>query len=838
MVSKLPLFWNSTEVRSQLAALGPAPAGLTSAEAQHRLKQYGLNTVSKGHRFSLIAQIVRRLIQPLVAILLVAAFVSGLTGDRVGLRIIVTMVLLSTGLDVFQERNAMRAAEALKKSIAIHCTIRRDGKLLHVDVEQVAPGDIVHLSPGDLVPADGVVIASDAGRANEALMTGEPYPVEKRCGPSNAQSASDAYDALFGGTALVSGAVQMLVTTTGANTALGGIAKALETNEPPTAFERGLHQLGILILRLTVFLVSFVLLAHLAFHRPPLESFMFAVALAVGLTPELLPMVTTVTLSRGAVRLAKRKVIVKKMSAIHDLGSMDVFCTDKTGTLTEAHIELASICDAHGHNDHVVLQLAALDTQDSGNSNPLDSAIKAASSGFDFSGWHVTEDVPFDFERRRASVVVEHNGKRLLITKGAPESVLALSTQAGQPDQAMEVLDAALRSQIVSLLEAQAANGLRLLGVAWRELPAGIEPQVSDERDLVFSGLCAFADPPKTSAGLAIARLQKQGVRVKIISGDAAAVVQHLVASLGIDAKGLLTGEAISDMNDHALAAAVETTDLYARVSPDQKVRIVRALSAAGHVVGFLGDGINDAPAIRAADAGISVQGATDVARAAADLILLDADLGVLADGVEEGRRTYANIMKYIRMGTSSNFGNMLSMALASLVIPFLPMTAVQILLNNLLYDFSQTGIPFDNVDPEEAKSPHHLDMKSIVKFTLVMGPLSSVFDIATFAILLFFFQAQPGEFRAAWFVESMVTQVLVIFIIRTRSWPWQSRPHVAMIGTALGALAVALALALGPFAAWFGFSPLPLMLLTAIAILAACYLVMAEILKRFVMSD
>ncbi len=838
MANTLNLFWKRDEVTAQLAALDPKPSGLTSDDAKARLKRYGPNAVSTGHRELLIMQIGRRLIQPLVAILLVAAIVSGVMGDRASLVIIATMVLLSIGLDVFQERNALKAADALKRSIAIHVDVWRDGKLAQIDVEQVVPGDIVQLSPGDLVPADGVVISSDAGRTNEALMTGEPYPVEKRRGPSKAESPGDAFDALFGGTALVSGAVMMLVTATGAGTALGGIARALEANEPPTAFERGLHQLGILILRLTLFLVFFVLLAQLAFHRPPIESFMFAVALAVGLTPELLPMVTTVTLSRGAVRMAKRKVIVKKISAIHDLGSMDILCTDKTGTLTEARIELADSYDAHGEHSAEILKLAALDSREAGNSNPLDAAIKAATIGVDLSGWDVTGDIPFDFERRRASVVVTHGGKRLLITKGAPESVLALSTKVGLPDQPTLPLGADRRDQITKLQDSKAANGLRLLSVAWRELRDGETPTVADEKDMVFAGICAFADPPKISAGPAIARLRDLGVRVKIISGDAAAVVQHLVDSLAIDAKGLLTGEDIAAMNEQALVAAVDRVDLFARVSPDQKVRIIRALSTAGHVVGFMGDGINDAPAIRAADAGLSVQGATDIARAAADLILLDSDLGVLADGVEEGRRTYANIMKYIRMGTSSNFGNMLSMALASLVIPFLPMTAIQILLNNLLYDISQTGIPFDNVDSDESKTPHRWNMKAMVKFTLIMGPLSSVFDIATFAILIYGLEAQPGEFRAAWFVESILTQILVIFIIRTRQLPWKSKPHPALAIIALGALAVALFAALGPFAFWFGFAPLPTKLLAAILGLALCYLLAAEALKRFAMTD
>jgi Mg2+-importing ATPase len=830
-------FWTSATA-DMAANSRKATAGLSTPEAQRRLARYGPNAIDTAGASHIALKIVRRFAQPLVLVLLVAAMVSGLTGDIASTIIIIAIVTVSTAMDVVQEHGAERAAAALRQSIAITVTTLRDGQSVEIPAEQIVPGDVVTLSPGDLVPADGIVIVSKGGRVNEALLTGEPYPVDKRPGPSGAADPGAAFDALFGGTAVISGELQMLVVQTGAATMLGSIAAALQADAPPTAFERGVHRLGLLIVRLTVGLVLFVLLAHIFFHRPPLESFMFAIALAVGLTPELLPMVTTVTLSRGAVRLAKQRVIVKKLSAIHDLGAMDVLCTDKTGTLTDARIELSGFPGIDGQDYGHALELAAINSRFvSGVGNPLDGAI-LAKAGHLGAEWHKVTDLPFDFERRMASTLVERGGRRILIVKGAPEAILARSTQAERGTGDVVGMDAALRSRCDALHEQEADAGVRLLGVAWREWTAKSDRiSTDDERDLVFAGFCAFLDPPKLSAAAAIARLRSQNVTVKIISGDAAPVVLHLVKSLALDCKGILTGEEIAGLSEAALTARVSDTDLFARVSPDQKMRIIRALSAAGHTVGFLGDGINDAPAIRAADAGISVESATDVARAAADIVLLAPDLGVIADGVSEGRRTYANIMKYLRMGTSSNFGNMLSMALASLVIPFLPMTAIQILLNNLLYDLSETGIPFDAVDQDDLAAPHNWSMSAIMRFTGVMGPLSSVFDIATFGLLWFVYHAAPEEFRTAWFVESILTQILVIFVIRTRLLPWQSRPHRALVTTSLGALTVALFLAMGPIGPVFGFAPLPQSLLLCVVGLAAAYLVLAQVLKRWAIA-
>ena len=681
-----------------------------------------------------------------------------------------------------------------------------------------------------------MIIESRNVHVNEALMTGEPYPADKRAGVCEGTEPADAFNALFAGTSVVSGDASMLVVATGPATRFGGIAVALGAAEPPSAFERGIHRLGLLILRLTVFLVLFVLLVNIAFGRPLLEAFLFAVALAVGLTPELLPMVMTVTLSRGAMRMAGKRVVVKRLAAIHDLGAMDVLCTDKTGTLTEARITLVGHPGPDGKDSERVLVLAGVNSSfESGIRSPLDQAIVQHCGDRRFQDWTKIDEVPFDFERRCVSVLVEKSGERALIIKGAPEAVLARAGALDLGDGSAKPLDATAREALRRLADDQAALGNRVLAVAWKAMPKDCHALTGeDEHDLVIAGFCVFVDPPKASAGAAVARLAAAGVRVKIVSGDHEAVVQHLAQTLKIPVQGMLIGSEIAALTQPALVGRVDGVDLFARVSPDQKTRIIHALQTRGHTVGFIGDGVNDAPAIHAAEVGLSVEGATDVARGAADMILLSTDLGVLADGVEEGRRTFANILKYVRMGTSSNFGNMLSMALASLVLPFLPLLPVQILLNNLLYDLSEIGIPLDRVDPQDLARPREWDMGGILRFTLVMGALSSVFDIATFAVLIWGFKAGPELFRTAWFVESMATQILVIFIIRTYGPAWVSRAHPVLVASSLMALAVALVIALTPLGTAFGFAAVPALVLVTIVGLVAAYLVAAEWVKTF----
>ena len=831
-------FWQRS-TPDMIAALGTSRGGLTEAEASERLASDGANEIAGSRRTYWLVNFARRLANPLIAILLVASVVAGITGDRASFVIIVAVVLLSTLLDIVQERRAEATADALRRSIALTASVMRDGAKRDIPVAALVRGDVVLLSAGDLVPADGLVLAANAAQVNQAMLTGEAYPVEKRPDGQAGVPIGDAPNALLHGSSIVGGTATMLVVETGGRTQFGQIAQSLSAAQPPTAFERGIHRLGILIVRLTIFLVLFVLLAHIALGRPALQSFLFAMALAVGLTPELLPMIVTVGLARGAKRMAAGQVVVKRLSAIHDLGQMDVLCTDKTGTLTDAHIVMVAHPGPDGEDRERVAELAAVNAQfETGLKSPLDDALLLHGQGHPIEGWTKIDERPFDFERRRVSVLAEKDGARIEIVKGAPETILALCTLVEANGGELLPLDDERRAALVALHGERAAQGLRLLGVAWKPAQGRTRIEADDDCGLAFVGYCVFVDPPKASASRAVARLEAAGVRIKVISGDAGIVIEHVVKALDLPVEGLLTGEEIAGLNDMALAARVEQVDIFARVTPDQKMRIVRALQARGHTVGFLGDGINDAPAIHAADVGLSVDGATDVAREAADMILLAPDLGVLADGVAEGRRTYANIMKYIRMGTSSNFGNMLSMALASLYLPFLPLTAVQVLLNNMLYDLSQIGIPLDTADAADVARPRCWDMKGLVRFTAIMGPLSSVFDIATFFLLLTLFHVGVGEFRAAWFVESMATQILVIFSIRTAGRFWKSRPHPALVISSLTCLGVAVALPYLPFAATFGFAAPSPLVMGSLALLVLVYLALAESIKGVAIPD
>ena len=827
-------FWRRRR-EDLFAELEAGPDGLTTIEAERRRDRFGANEFDQRVASGWLKGLARRLLNPLVALLLVAAVIAGATGDAASFAIIALVILLSTGFDLIQERRANATAQALRSSIAITIQTKRDGAFSELPAAALVPGDVVRLGAGDLVPADGMLLDANSLQVNESALTGEAFPVRKCPEDLAAGPATDALDAVFGGTAVVAGSATMLVVETGPRTRFGAIGRALRLPDPPTAFEQGIHNLGLLIVRLTVFLVLFVLLAQLALRRPQIESFLFAMALAVGLTPELLPMIITVALARGAERLAKRKVIVKRLSAIHDLGQMDILCTDKTGTLTEARITVAGNPGVDGADDEQVLLLAAVNARfETGLKSPLDEALLAHVAHHDLDGWSKVDELPFDFERRCVSVLADHDGQRMEIIKGAPEAILAACTQARARNGAIGPLDPTLRQALAARAGDQGSHGFRLLGIAFRPAAGRARIDPRSEHDFVFAGYCAFVDPPKASATSAIAKLGAAGVSVKIISGDAPEVVQHLVAELGLGPRRLLTGDEVGRLSDAALAARVQHVDLFARIAPDQKTRIVKALQRRGHTVGFIGDGINDAPAIRAADAGLSVDGATDVAREAADMIMLDGNLDVVADGIAEGRRTYANILKYIRMGTSSNFGNMLTMAIASLWLPFLPLTPIQVLINNLLYDLSQTGLPFDSADKEDLALPHSWDMAALLRFTLVMGLLSSVFDFATFGLLLGPLHADVGQFRTGWFVESMATQILVVLVIRTAGPAWRSEANPALIASAGLGLLAAVALPLSPAAALLGFGPLPLLTGLAIVLLVLAYLGASEALKRY----
>lgn len=817
------------------AELNSTAAGLSESDASGRRRSFGPNLIRPRVERALLVQFIACFRNPLVLVLLAASAIAGMLGDIESFLVITGIVVMSVTLDFVQEYRAGRAVDRLRHSVALRAMVVRDARPRETPVMELVPGDVVLLAAGDLVPADGRVLEARDLFVNQALLTGESYPVEKH--PAEAVPGDDlaeAINALFMGTSVLSGAGRLLVVRTGPQTALGRIADSLAQRPPPTAFERGTQAFGALIMRLTVVLVLGVLLINALLHRPLLESFLFAVALAVGLTPELLPMVISVTLSRGAMRLARRRVIVKRLSAVQELGGIDVLCTDKTGTLTEGRIRLERHIDALGCDSDRVLQLAYLNSHfESGIRSPLDEAI-LAHTHIDVDPWRKIDEVPFDFERRRVSVLLDRAGQRTLIVKGSLEDVLRLCAFY-EDGGSRQPLDDGIRTRIATQFEALGRDGFRVLGIAWREAPPHQDHAVvTDESELVFSGLAAFLDPPKASAGPALAALAADGVAVKIVSGDHELVARHVCTQLGVPVTGVLNGPDIQTLDDAALQARMADTNLFCRVTPPQKTRILNALRARGHVVGFLGDGINDAPALHAANVGISVDSAVDVAKEAADLVLLEHDLNVLHEGVREGRRTFGNVTKYIMMGTSSNFGNMFSMAGGTLFLPFLPMLPIQILLNNFLYDLSEIAIPLDEVDEETLARPRVWDMDFIRRFMLTLGPVSSLFDFLTFYVMLAMFQADEALFHTGWFVESIATQVLVIFIIRTRGNPLASRPNRWLVILSLAVVAMAALLPWLPFAGHLGFVPPPASFYAAVAAIAAGYLACVYVARQW----
>jgi Mg2+-importing ATPase len=828
-------FWN-LPTAALFAELATADTGLTSQEAKLRLLRYGSNDAAAPKRAPAWLGFIRRFANPLVVILLVASALSAATGDVASFAIIAGIVLLSVLLDFVQESRAQSAVDALREQVALRADVCRDGAETSLPVAQLVPGDIVRLTAGDMVPADGVLLSSRDFFVNQALLTGEPYPVEKYAAEHGDAVAEigEAGNVALAGTSVISGSAALLVCSTGRQTVLGKLADTLIAKPPPTSFEIGLRRFSMLILRITLVLVLLVMAESMAFHRPWIDSLVFALALAVGLTPELLPMIMTITLARGAVRLSHQRVIVKRLPAIHNLGSMDVLCTDKTGTLTEARIALARHIDANGSESERVLSLAWLNSHfESGLKSPLDDAILAHGT-IDASPWTKIDEMPFDFERRRVSVLVERDHVRTLIVKGAPEDVIHISTHVETSEGVRRDLTDELRARLQARFEALSAEGFRLLGIATRAEPDNqATATLGDETELTFAGFAVFLDPPKASASAALAALGAGGVAVKILTGDNEHVARHLCAELGFDPGKVLTGTDLAALTDEALPGRLREARLFCRVTPQQKLRVIMALKHLGQTVGFLGDGINDAPALHAADVGISVDGAADVAKAAADVILLDQDLGVVREGVLEGRRTVVNTGKYILMASSANFGNIFSMVLAGVILPFLPLLPIQVLLTNLIYDFAQTGLPLDNVDPEVIEQPIHWDIRLIERFMIVMGPISTVFDLATFAVLLLF-HASEAVFRTGWFVESLVTQILMIFVVRTRRHLFASRPHRAVTGLAFSTAALTLALPFLPvISGWFEFVGPPAAYFAFLLAVVAAFLLMTELVKR-----
>jgi Mg2+-importing ATPase len=828
-------FWNEP-IELLYAELGTGPEGLTASEATRRLLRYGPNDATGLHRPHAVVRFIGRFRNPLVILLLVASALSALTGDVASFTIVVTIVLLSVLLDFVQETRAQSTVDALQQKVAVRTDVRRDGVPMQLAVAELVPGDVITLSAGDLVPADGRLLACRDFLVNQALLTGESYPVEKHVGgPAEpVTEISDATNTALAGTSVVCGSATLLVCRTGRATALGMLADTLIAKPPPDAFETGLHQFSGLILRITVVMVLLVMAESLLFHRAWLDSLMFALALAVGLTPELLPMIVTVTLARGAVRLARRRVIVKWLPAIHNLGAMDVLCTDKTGTLTESRIKLMRHIEPMGQESERVFELAFLNSHfETGLKSPLDNAILEHGK-FDTEPWRKIDEVPFDFERRRVSVLLQKNSMRLLIVKGAPEDILRLSTHLEATDGTAQPMTLALRAELRGRFQQLGAEGMRALGIATRQVGLVHDTAVvDDETELTFSGFVVFLDPPKASARPALCALAASGVSVKVLTGDNEQVTRHLCGELGLPEPNIVTGEELAAMSEEALLNRVARANMFCRITPSQKLRVVLALKRTGQSIGFLGDGINDAPALHAADVGISVDSAADVAKSAAQIILLEPDLGVLHDGVVEGRRTVINVDKYILMASSANLGNIISMVMAGLILPFLPLLPIQVLLTNLIYDCAQMGLPVDRVDPETVERPVHWDISLIKRFMLVMGPVSTVFDMLTFGVLVLLFHAGEALFRTGWFVESLVTQILMIFAVRTRRHLFASQPHPSVTALAFGAVALTVVLPFLPVGAWFEFVALPVPYFAFLLLVVGGFLVMIEMVKR-----
>jgi Mg2+-importing ATPase len=811
------------------------PAGLSSDEARRRLVQYGPNVPSTGARHFPLLEIIAPFVSPLALLLIVAAIISGVVGDPVGATIIVVIVLIGSTINLVQTWRSAGALRRLRETVAATATTLRDGQWIEVPRAEVVPGDLIRLCAGDLVPADALLLTARDLHVQQAALSGESLPAEKEAGPNATPTTRpDDPHMVFLGTSVVGGTATARVIATGKSTAFGAVIATLAERAPETEFDRGTRQFGLFITQTVLILVLVVFMIAAVQRRDALQSLLFAVALAVGLTPEFLPLISAVTLASGAVRMAKRQVVVKHLAAIQNLGSLDVLCSDKTGTLTRGDMSLERALDPAGTPADRPVLLAAINSAfETGIKSPLDAAILLARP-IDTSPYRKIDEVPFDFERRRLTVAVDGPEGRQLLTKGAPESVLACCVSVESGGQVVP-LDAAARERFHALCCELSNKGFRLLAVAYRTVGTQDAYGRDDETELTLAGLLAFADPLRDDAGSAVRSLAREGVRVVVLTGDNELVAGHVCQQVGIGGRVVL-GDEIDELGDSALGAVAEQVSVFARLNPAQKNRVIRALKSRGHVVGYLGDGVNDAPSLHAADVGISVCGAVDVAREAAEVVLLEPGLGVLHRGIMEGRRAFGNVLKYLLMGTSSNFGNMLSMAAAAAFLPFLPMLPTQILLTSLLYDLAQLTIPTDAVDIGYMRKPRRWDVGLIRRFMLVLGPLSSVFDFLTFWVLIAVFAASEELFHTGWFVESLATQTLVLFVIRTAGNPLRSRPSAALTTTVLSVVAVGFLLPYTPLAGPLGFVPLPVAYLIFVILGTALYLGLAEVAKRWLL--
>ncbi len=812
-----------------LRELGSRPEGLTADEVESRLKEHGRNELAHVAREGFWRDILRRCRSPLVIQLLAIGCLSAAVGEMRSALIVGGMVMLSVGLSYIQERKSSRALEKLQALVQSTVAVLRDGRQVEIPLMDVVPGDIVILDAGTIVPADIRLISVKDLFVSQSALTGESMPVEKSAAPCLAceRSTMELANACFQGSNVLSGVGRGVAVHTGTRTYFGTISERLSKRQPQTSFDRGVQGFTWLMIRFMTVMVSVVFLVVGLTKGNWTEALLFSLSVAVGLTPEMLPMIVTLNLAKGAMTMSRKKVIVKHLSSIQNFGAIDVLCTDKTGTLTQDHVVLERHVDVSGHASDDVLRYAYMNSYyQTGLRNLLDRAVLSHDNLDVERTCRKVDELPFDFQRRRMSVVIENQGEHVLICKGAVHEIYACCDRYQVEDEIYPLIDM-IRDDLFLEVEELNRDGFRVLAVAYREHPRDRQVfSVADETGLILLGYIAFFDPPKDSTARAIARLREAGVAIKILTGDNPLVTRKVCADVGLDCPRILTGDELMRLSPDEFAKTVEETHVFARLSPSQKEQIIRQLQAAGHVVGYLGDGINDAPALKTADVGISVDSAVDVAKEAADIVLLEKSLLVLEEGIREGRRVFANIIKYIRMGASSNFGNMFSVLGASFLLPFLPMRPVQILMNNLLYDVSQIGIPSDNVDAELMAKPRKWNIGNIRRFMLFIGPVSSIFDYATFALMLFVFHCrdftQTGLaaaektgfeqlFQTGWFVESLLTQTLIVHIIRSKRFPFfGSRASWPMTLTTLAVMAAGVWLPYSPFAASLGFVPLP----------------------------
>ena len=818
------------------AMVGSSPGGLSGAEGSRR-RAAGPRGVGD-RRVGDARLLIRQFRSPIIMLLVVAAMLSTALGERTDAAIIVGIVVLSGLLGFMQERGAVRAVEALLLAVRVHADVLRDGTEAEILLDDVVCGDVVVLRAGDVVPGDGRVVWSNQLLLDESVLTGEAYPRRKEPGLVDATAPlADRWNCVHLGTHVASGEGLAVMVHTGVETEFGRVAEHVARAHVPTAFERGVTAFGFLLMQATAVLVAGVFVVNVVMSRPVVESFLFSLALAVGLTPQMLPAIVTLSMSRGASAMSDKRVIVKRLDAIEDVGSLDVLCTDKTGTITTGTVALTGSLDPDGNDSSRVRRLARWNsTFQSGFDNPIDHAILRDPATLQDPGIPVDDvrligEIPFDFIRRRLSVVVDTGDGILLVTKGAVASVKSCCGQVRTASGVRPIEDVSVDLQ--SRFEALSAEGVRVLAVATRECAESWPLDARIETGMVFEGFLCFDDPLKEGVGAAIARLGALGVSVRIISGDNRHVAAHIARSIGVSEENMLTGEMISTMSDAALTEAVERASLFAETSPIDKERVIRAFSTRGHTVGYLGDGINDAPALRLADVGVSVDSAVDVAKQAADLVLMDKSLDVLAAGVEQGRRVFVNTLKYVHVTTSANFGNMLSLAAASMFLPFLPLVPTQILLLNFLSDVPGMTIATDRVDPEQVALPHKWDIGEVRRFMVLFGVASTVFDLLTFAVLRLGFGADATLLRSGWFVESTLTELAAMLVLRTQRPGFRSRPSRALVVSSSIVAVTTLVLPWSPLAGRLGLTGIPAGLLPSLLGLTVAYVLVTESLKR-----